>query len=301
MADSNGVNGHNNGANGTTSSPPPLPAVHLTSPSPDLSLLSPLSRKGSGPGLLLIPHFSQKPSQQTSIIKGVPSPLIKWAEEGYTVASIPASSLTTTTGIDVLHSAIAALARHPKCTTADKLGLIIYDERAYNAIAAHLSAIPAIVGVIVYSSSTTSPTLSLSPIPSVRHLAGKSATKQPLPRTKELTSYAYEHATPNFAVPFQDSWDYSAESISHTRNLQFLKPLVDGPWFDLEAIWEEHTFYEFGERSVENTMVRFYGPLVSFVSFSSSAPPYHSLITGNDVSAKAPKRRAMNGWLIPDS
>jgi hypothetical protein len=33
-----------------------------------------------------------------------------------------------------------------------------------------------------------------------------------------------------------------------------LKPLLGGPFFDLEAVWEEHTRYEFGERDVEKTM-----------------------------------------------
>ena len=29
---------------------------------------------------------------------------------------------------------------------------------------------------------------------------------------------------------------------------------MDGPYFDLETIWEEHTYYEFADRSVEHTM-----------------------------------------------
>lgn len=29
---------------------------------------------------------------------------------------------------------------------------------------------------------------------------------------------------------------------------------MGGPYFDLEAIWEEHTLFEFGERAVEKTM-----------------------------------------------
>jgi carboxymethylenebutenolidase len=29
---------------------------------------------------------------------------------------------------------------------------------------------------------------------------------------------------------------------------------MGGPFFDLEKIWEEHAFYEFGDRSVEKTM-----------------------------------------------
>jgi carboxymethylenebutenolidase len=33
-----------------------------------------------------------------------------------------------------------------------------------------------------------------------------------------------------------------------------LKPLLGGPFFDLEAVWEEHTKFEFGERDVAKTM-----------------------------------------------
>lgn len=44
------------------------------------------------------------------------------------------------------------------------------------------------------------------------------------------------------------------ESVSHTRNLTFLKPRMNGPYFDLEAIWDEHTYWEFENRSVPQTM-----------------------------------------------
>lgn len=42
--------------------------------------------------------------------------------------------------------------------------------------------------------------------------------------------------------------------MSHSRNLSFLKKHIGGPYFDLEAIWEEHTKYEFADRSVARTM-----------------------------------------------
>jgi carboxymethylenebutenolidase len=29
---------------------------------------------------------------------------------------------------------------------------------------------------------------------------------------------------------------------------------MNGPYFDLERIWDEHTYYEFTDRSVEHTM-----------------------------------------------
>lgn len=57
-----------------------------------------------------------------------------------------------------------------------------------------------------------------------------------------------------FATPFQKKFKSSSEAVSHTRNLTFLKNRMNGPYFDLEAIWEEHTYYEFEARSVPHTM-----------------------------------------------
>lgn len=60
--------------------------------------------------------------------------------------------------------------------------------------------------------------------------------------------------TYQFATPFQGTFDYTTEAVSHTRNLGFLKPLIGGPYFDLKTIWEEHTQHEFETRSVPHTM-----------------------------------------------
>lgn len=94
--------------------------------------------------------------------------------------------------------------------------------------------------------------LSTARIPMLQHLAGKASS--PLTRSPEFTAYEYPSVKHNFATPFHPSFHYSTESVSHTRNLSFLKPLMGGPYFDLEAIWDEHTYFEFEVRSVEHTM-----------------------------------------------
>jgi carboxymethylenebutenolidase len=87
----------------------------------------------------------------------------------------------------------------------------------------------------------------------VQHLAGKATSK--LERTNNLIVYDYAGVTTSsFALPFQAHFDYSAEAVSHTRNLSFLKQHMHGPYFDLEAIWDDHTYFEFSDRSVEHTM-----------------------------------------------
>ena len=66
---------------------PPLPTPQLEQPLPSVSLLLPLSRRGTGPGLiLLLPDLGQN---ILLIENGIPSPLVKWAEESYVVAARP--------------------------------------------------------------------------------------------------------------------------------------------------------------------------------------------------------------------
>jgi carboxymethylenebutenolidase len=69
-----------------------------------------------------------------------------------------------------------------------------------------------------------------------------------------MKSYTYPTASPTFAIPCQTTFDATTEAVAHTRNLTFLKKHIRGLDFDLEAIWEEHCYFEFAERSVPKTM-----------------------------------------------
>lgn len=71
---------------------------------------------------------------------------------------------------------------------------------------------------------------------------------------------SYEYATRS-GSPFSilptysdEVYDKGAAALTHTRTLTFLKAKIGGPWFDLENIWEEHTWFEFVGRSVAQTM-----------------------------------------------
>ena len=91
-------------------------------------------------------------------------------------------------------------------------------------------------------------------IPAIHHLAGKGPAVPPQSDTLSK-QYFYPNAhSYEFATPFQASFNYNTESVSHTRNLTFFKEKIGGPYFDLETIWEEHTYYEFADRSMEHTM-----------------------------------------------
>lgn len=118
------------------------------------------------------------------------------------------------------------------------------------AVAAVLG-IPSIVGAVVYGSSENGQGLPSTELPVLHQLPGKKANKQ---GTKGGEFYYAASTSHLFATPFTNQFDYWAEAVSHTRNLSFLKRLMAGPYFDLESIWDEHTFYEFTDRSVEHTM-----------------------------------------------
>lgn len=70
--------------------------------------------------IILTSDYEEEP---LAIIEGVPSPLVKWAEEGYTVVEIQARALQT--GKDhLIKSAIEALEACEKCEPKDKIGLV---------------------------------------------------------------------------------------------------------------------------------------------------------------------------------
>lgn len=116
-----------------------------------------------------------------------------------------------------------------------------------------MSEVADIVSAIVYGNEADLARLAPTTVPLLRHLAGQPV--KPVPSQATGVEYHYPKAQSYaFATPFHEHFSYSLESLSHTRNLQFLKPRMEGPYFDLEAIWEEHTYYEFADRSVEHTM-----------------------------------------------
>lgn len=82
---------------------------------------------------------------------------------------------------------------------------------------------------------------------------GKPVSKTEASGTAKIYTYPTVRS-PFFVLPNHEDFDYSAAGLAHTRALTFIKALTGGPIFDLEAIWEEHTWFEFGDRSAAKTM-----------------------------------------------
>jgi carboxymethylenebutenolidase len=118
--------------------------------------------------------------------------------------------------------------------------------------------IPQVEIIVCYGSHSHDAAASLPEhTPVVAHLPGAS---------KETVAYAinassstrafhqYPQASTHFAIPAHEHYSASAANLAHSRSLLAIKRALGGPYFDLEAIWDEHTALEFGERSVEKTM-----------------------------------------------
>jgi len=230
--------------------PPPLPTPSLKQFGDGISLLPPLSRRGHGPGLvILIPDTTD----ELAIREGVPSLLVKWAEEGYVVVSVQERALSMDIST-ILTTIVEALSECEKCSPKGKLGVVSYVPKVWDHIGPALSEIPEVVAAVVYANVSEEPALATTTV--LQHLAGSAGDSSSQNRSSAtLKTYYYSKAaTHEFAIPFQHAFHYGTEALSHTRNLEFLKPLMGGPYFDLETIWDEHTYYEFADRSVEHTM-----------------------------------------------
>lgn len=124
-----------------------------------------------------------------------------------------------------------------------------YEPKLWNVAALGIDQTPEIVASVLYADAESVETLVSSEKPLLKHIAGQDF------KPSSQSHYPYKESSDyGFATPGHSHFHYTTESVSHTRNLQFLKPKLNGPFFDLEAIWDEHTWYEFSDRSVQHTM-----------------------------------------------
>lgn len=114
-------------------------------------------------------------------------------------------------------------------------------------IASSVEQTPDVVAVVSYGQ----PHLDIKSKPHLIHSITRNGADTLAGTSK---TYSYPNVKSGFVLPSSPSYNSSAAAVSHTRTLSFIKPILGGPYFDLEAVWEEHTRYEFEERDVERTM-----------------------------------------------
>nr|POE96457.1 hypothetical protein CFP56_56507 [Quercus suber] len=229
--------------------PVPVPPPEPAKLAPGLTRVTPLSRRGKGPGLLVL---VDEAASGCTVENGIVTPLMKWAEEGYCVVEITREAFESDDSAP-LETALHQLGRTEECEPKDVFGLVCYEYSLWEKARRILKASPEIAAAVVYGDASSVAALSHSPIPVLVHLSGTNPGKNV--RTDALTVYDYpDQTSPRFATPSTKHFSSSAEGVAHTRNLLFLKRILKGPTFDLEALWDEHTYYEFETRDVEKTM-----------------------------------------------
>jgi carboxymethylenebutenolidase len=103
-----------------TKPPPPLPVVEFRQLEKGVTILSPLVRRGTGPPLIIL---APNNNDAEKIVEGVPSHMIKWAEEGFTVAEIQQQALGRDAA-GALKRSIEAIRENSKCEPKSKIGLV---------------------------------------------------------------------------------------------------------------------------------------------------------------------------------
>ncbi|KAK2732138.1 lea domain protein [Colletotrichum kahawae] len=211
--------------------------------SPSIAIQPPLSRRGHGPGLIILVEPALDLAKHDKILD--PPPAQKWAEEGYAVAQVTVAHGDSNIASN-LASAIEQLKALGSCDDKDKFGLIACLTCETPGVADALQGHSEIKAAVFFNFAQT-----LS-IPTLSHVSGPDGrgTKPAAPSK----TYHYPSAGDFFTIPRHRNFNANAAGLAHTRTLTFLKPILGGPYFDLEAVWEEHTLFEFGERNVDKTM-----------------------------------------------
>jgi carboxymethylenebutenolidase len=274
-----------------TKPPAPLPAAKLQVLKSGVSLQPPLTRLGSGPGLILFTTDDIYDEQVTQR-DDAPTAVLKWAEEGYTVVQISAAAVGGSKIEDLLTEAVKAIERCDACQPKDKVGVVgksessrnshstgllmtqlAYSKDLWDVVRPALAKFPRIVAGVVYVDGSESEACGADNLPLLKHVAGPPKQIGSKSAGSLNKDYHYPKSHGQWFSAGGADFDYAADSVAHTRNLQFLKPKMGGPYFDLEDIWEEHTFYEFADRSVEHTMsTMVQEPYVNHVPTVSSIP-----------------------------
>lgn len=239
---------------------PALPAAPQVRISDRAILQPPLSKRGEGPGLILIQHSLEELTSAVGAAESRaldPEPIQKWAEEGFAVAAITLPRGTEQREYNSeITAAAAALRAHNSVTNKTILGSLLYTDDSSALVPALLPALQRCgVACLVGYGSVSKPATDCE-LPLYIHMAKVAGDITPatVSTVSNVTVAQYDSVRDFFIDPRVSNYNAAASSVAHTRSLVFLRKHLGGPHFDLEAIWEEHTYWEFEKRSVSQTM-----------------------------------------------
>ncbi|KAF9451993.1 hypothetical protein P691DRAFT_772602 [Macrolepiota fuliginosa MF-IS2] len=226
---------------------PPLPSAPLRILAPNIVLQPPLTRRGSGPGVVLFLPDASKLQPRIGPKPLDPEPIQKWAEEGFAVVAVTLIDFQRSSLNSTLKQAFDALLALDGLDVRDKFAVIVYDDNP--GLLGDLYRLEGLPIACLLSYHTSSDVDCLSPrVPTLLHLTRKI---DPLENT---TIHFYSAQSSHFVLPQSLDYDPGNAALAHSRSLVFLRRWLGGPFFDLEAIWDEHCYFEFEVRSVAKTM-----------------------------------------------
>jgi len=125
----------------------------------------------------------------------------------------------------------------------------VYDSKLVFSVSEAVAKEPRVAALVGYG-SFASPS---SAIPTLLHLTAN-AGRPRHPPTEATVQYSYNTTSAAFVLPQTSKYDPISAALAHSRTVAFLRNSLGGPLFDLEAIWDEHCYFEFEVRSVAKTM-----------------------------------------------
>jgi carboxymethylenebutenolidase len=192
---------------------------------------------GAGPGLVL---FDGAPRRDIADL---------YAAEGYVVLNPEAP------GIDA-DDAVRALRARPECSGG--IGGLGFGEGGRQALLAALTG--AVDCAVAYEPGGTAAAAGAAArpaVPLIVHLGerdpGISGLEALLAGRPETAVHVYPGAALGFADKGGPHFERTAAGLAHSRSIALLRRVL-GPEYDLEALWEAHTRYEFVTRDVAATM-----------------------------------------------
>jgi carboxymethylenebutenolidase len=233
---------------------------------------------GSGPGLILLQEIF-------GVNRTIRDVAEYYAEEGYVVlapdlfwrlepgvelepgeADMPRAMalyqrLDTDQAMRDVATALACLRARPECTgKAGALGFCLGGKLAFLAatrcgvecavsyygvgIEAHLHEAASATGPIVLHFGETDRFVPAEARAAIaRGLADRAHTQ----------IFVYPGCDHGFTNPARPAFDKAAALMAHSRSIAVLRETI-GPHYDLSALWEQHTGFEFGARDAEATM-----------------------------------------------
>ncbi len=198
---------------------------------------------GSGPGLLLLGGGFPGDRDRLQVAQ-------LFAAEGYVVSSRREAG--------DLSAALSALRGRGECTgKVAALGFGDGGRLAYLAAAEGL-----VDGAVLYQPTGIEAALDLAPriaCPLVMHFAERDPAsavariREAFALRPEIAVHVYPGTERGFERIGGPAYDKAAAGLAHSRSIATLRRAI-GPSYDLEALWEAHTTYEFGSRDVDATM-----------------------------------------------